>query len=90
MSLSVTLPSPSRIIPRIQLSPRVRQKVIDFKKSPKRYYRKQLKSPNKRTKSYLMNQRQFHAHPHVNPETNRKIKVHGKTYKRLVDIYGMP
>ena len=90
MSLSVRLPSPSRIIPKIQLSPRVRQKIVEIQASPKKYIRRPVRSPNKRTKAYLINKQKFHSNPNVNPETNRKIKRNSKTYKKLVDVYGMP
>jgi hypothetical protein len=85
----MSLPSPSKSLPKIQLSPRVRQKIIEIRKSPKKY-KKSLKSPHKRTKAFVNYQRQFHSNPSVNPETNRKIKRSGKTYKRLVTVYGSP
>lgn len=32
----------------------------------------------------------FHRNPEVNPRTGRKIKIHGPTYKLLVEDYGDP
>lgn len=34
--------------------------------------------------------REFKAHPNVNPETGRTIKVNGDTYNQLVEKYGRP
>jgi hypothetical protein len=34
--------------------------------------------------------REFRAHPNVNPETGRTIKVNGDTYNQLVEKYGRP
>jgi hypothetical protein len=59
-------------------------KIKQINKKPK------VKSPNKRTKLYRLNKQKFINNPGVNPETNRKIKQGGRTYKNLVSFYGTP
>jgi hypothetical protein len=93
MSLSVSVPSPRILIPRVQLSPVVRQRIMDSPKrtrvSPKRVYKKHV-SPAKRSQAYKTNQQKFRSNPNINPETGRKIKSTGQKYKSLVAYYGLP
>lgn len=79
MSLHISLPSPRLLIPRVQLSPRRQSPTV-----------KKISSVNRRTQNFKMNQQKFYKRPSINPETNRKIKIDGKTYKKLVTIYGQP
>jgi hypothetical protein len=100
MSFTLSIPSPRLLVPRVQLSP-VRQRVSPVRRihSPRRQTSivRKTRSPrrpiyNSKTRAiyYKTNKQKFHTNPHINPETNRKIKQGGKTYQRLVTIYGMP
>lgn len=86
--MSYHLSSPGRIIPRVRLSPKIKQKIQSpQKKSPKR-----IKSPyqKSRSKVFMENRERFRKNPNVNPITNRQIKMNGDTYKKLVKLYGKP
>ena len=63
-----------RIIPKVQLSPKIRRKI---------------ESPVKIPTIYELNRIQFISNPTMNPETHRIIKINGKTYKKLVKKYNI-
>lgn len=69
-----------KTIPKVRLSPAIRQKVATIKKK---------KSPT-RTKLFRTNKTNFYTNPSINPETKRKIKINGPTYNKLISKYGYP
>lgn len=70
-----------KTIPKVKLSPQIRQKITTLKKKI---------SPTKKSPTFKINKGNFYSNPQVNPETNRKIKINGPTYKKLVTKYGPP
>ena len=68
-----------KTIPRVTLSPKIRQKVSALRKK---------KSP--KNNSFRTHKSDFYANPSINPETKRKIKINGPTYNKLVTKYGSP
>jgi hypothetical protein len=93
MSYISARPISPKIIPKVQLSPQIKQKIAENQKISKIKQinkKPKVKSPNKRTKLYRLNKQKFIHNPGVNPETNRKIKQGGRTYKNLVSFYGTP
>lgn len=77
--MSTRVGSP-KTIPKVRLSPSIRKKLSTIKKK---------KSPT-RTKAFRTHKLNFHTNPTINPETNRKIKINGATYYKLVAKYGHP
>lgn len=79
-----------KTIPKIKLSPQIRQKVaaLKKKKSPMHIKKQHTKSPRKN--EFKTNKGNFFSNPEINPETKRKIKINGPTYKKLVTKYGFP
>lgn len=76
MSYTINSLSPKKI-PRVQLSPKVRQK---------------LNSPfyNRKMPLFNENAEAFKRNPSINPITKREIKINKSTYKKLVKLYGEP
>jgi 2-cysteine adaptor domain. len=74
--MSSAIASPKKI-PRIQLSPKIKQK---------------LNSPhfNRSSTLFNANAEAFKSNPSVNPITKRSIKTDKSTYKKLVKLYGEP
>lgn len=96
--MSYHLSSPVRIIPRVHLSPKIKQKtqsprkIVKKRKSPIKRLVSPKKSPyqKSRSKVFLAQRESFRKNPTINPVSNRQIKVNGDTYKKLVKLYGKP
>ena len=100
--MSYHLSSPVRIIPRVHLSPKIKQKTQSprpsgikkrGRKSPKKLVSpKRITSPyqKSRSKVFLAQRESFRKNPTINPVSNRQIKVNGDVYKKLVKLYGKP
>jgi len=98
--MSFHLASPTRTIPRVHLSPKIKNLTrnnVKKTKSPFKNIRRKSpirkspirKSP-RRSKVFILNRESFRTNPTVNPITNRQIKENGDTYKKLVKLYGKP
>lgn len=80
-----------KTIPKVKLSPQIRQKITTLKKKISPTKKSPTKrSPIKKSPTFKINKGNFYSNPQVNPETNRKIKINGPTYKKLVTKYGPP
>lgn len=84
----------TKTIPRVHLSPRIKQKVQSFDTpvniTPKSQKPAYLSPSRYKNNTFLLNKEKFRRDATINPLTGRTIKLGGKKYLQLVELYGQP